>query len=143
MSDLILVSAAAETMGVSYRSAKRSLKNAKIPFKRIGRSPAIAQADFLVFQVGRLSYKGRGPLPPLMVQTKIEQKPAPADWAALSEKIEDLAREANVSPYGFMVWLCETCHLHDFTMNNSDARSDLETRTALEASCDDQSNNID
>ncbi len=141
MSDLVLVSDAAETMGVSYRSAKRSLKNAKIPFERIGRSPAVAQADFLVFQAGRSKYKGRGPLPLLIAEAKMERTPAPGDWAALSEKIEELASEADVSPYRLLVLLCEACHLHDFITNSKDVRSGLETRTGLENFPEGQSDN--
>lgn len=141
MSDLILVSDAAETMGVSYRSAKRSLKNAKIPFERIGRSPAVGQADFLVFQAGRAKYKGRGPLPPLIAEVKMERTPTPADWVALSEKIEELANDANVSPYELLVWVCEACHLHDLAINSKDVGSGLEIGTGLEDFPKNQSDN--
>ena len=115
MSDLVLVSVAAEAMGVSYHSAKRSLKNAGIKFERVGHAPAISQADFALFMAVRARYSGRGRVPAsIKFDTETsEDPPSIAEWIILRKEIESLALSSETPVYKLMKAFISAAYVHD------------------------------
>ena len=115
MADLILVSEAAEVMGVSYRSAKRSLQDAGIPFERVRYAPAISQADFALFMAARARYSGRGRVPAsIKFDTETsEDPPSIAEWIILRKEIEALALSSEKPVYKLMKAFISAAYVHD------------------------------